>query len=78
MSTVSGEPRRTYVLAGTHQQAVDAMRGVPSKEWRYCSEPHHLFGVHGGNLRIVGTFWERRDAHDLYDRARASGLEETR
>ena len=68
--------QRTYILAGTYQQAVDAARLLPRDQWRYVDEDRHLYGVHAGSLLVVGTFWERRDAARLYDLARANGLEE--
>ena len=63
-----------YVLAGTYQQAHDAMAGRHPRSWRYVMSPRDLFGIQGGIYRTVGTFWERRDAHELLDRAHASGL----
>lgn len=64
-----------FILAGTYQQAKDAARGLPPKEWRYVFERRTLLGIHGGTYRIVGTFWERRDAAEIYDIVRICGLE---
>jgi hypothetical protein len=64
-----------YVLAGTYQQAVDAARYLPREQrWRYVDESRQLYGSRGAFYTIVGTFWDRRDASEIYDLARANGL----
>ena len=63
-------------LAGNYEQAFDAARDLPPGSWRYIGERRDLLGRRDGSFVVVGTFWERRDAHELYDTARAQGLTE--
>ena len=70
----TADEERIFVLAGNAQQARDAMRDFHPSRWRYVAEASHLMGIHGGTYTIVGTFWDRRDAPELYDRAQVAGL----
>ena len=59
-----------YVLAGNYVQARHAMRGKDPATWRFVDGELYLFGVHGGSMVVVGTFWDRKDASAIYSRAK--------
>lgn len=64
-----------YIAAGNIDQAVThARRNLLKKDqWRYVESLQTVRGV-TGHLHIVGTFWDRRDAEQIYQCALHRGL----
>lgn len=55
------------ILAGTHKEYRHWLKGRQETEFRYISSAEKARGMFFDSLEIVGTFWERKDAGELYD-----------
>lgn len=38
----------------------------------YARDIHSIKGIHGAEIKVVGTFWERRDASDIFQEAKCA------
>lgn len=59
-------PTRYLIIAGTkrHADEVAIMRRIPWPNWRFVSEPHQLYGIHGpGYTILVYETWHSLPAH---------------
>lgn len=59
------------LLAGNHREFLyyQARQLIPV-EWVDGTSIHNLIGHHFDDYKIVGTFWERHDAHELVIQAK--------
>jgi hypothetical protein len=57
------------VLAGNHDEFIRYLRELLSNKYVYGSAPKKLHGIEAEEIIVVGTFWDRKDAGDLWDAA---------
>lgn len=64
-----------FIAAGNIDQALNHARInlLKKGEWRYVESLQTVRGV-TGHMHIVGTFWDRRDADEIYRCALHRGL----
>lgn len=62
------EMKFVAVLAGTHQQFSHYENIKEDDEkFIYVHSPQKLYGYRFSRVDIIGTFWERKDAGQLYE-----------
>ena len=62
------------ILAGSMEQYMehkDIFLALEGEEMVYAVTPHKIKGRRFDEFRVVGTFWERKDAGDIYDEVRS-------
>jgi len=69
MPDFAAPPYRIYVLAGTATQAADYMRvhGLMPSQVVYVTGPDKLLGLLDPEYAVVGTFWDRHDAIQIWE-----------
>lgn len=64
-------PRRLYILATSQRLAAwkaGRALGLKANQWRFVGDTRGLHGIgRGERFYITDTFWERDDAHELYN-----------
>lgn len=64
--------KKILVLAGNYQEFMHHFGRSPNEggsEYIYADRPDRIRGVKAEKIEVVGTFWERKDARDMYDLA---------
>ena len=59
--------KRQYVIAGNYEQYLLWIRerGLDSSEWVYVSNGNTIRGLRNPGGRLIGTWYERKDAFDI-------------
>lgn len=66
--------KRQYIVAGNYDQFHQWIRerGLNSSEWVYVSNENTIRGVRNPGGRLIGTWYERKDAFDILVSLRAA------
>lgn len=61
-------PKKLYVLAGTAGEAAHFARAhdIPMSSIAYVSQSFSVRGTHDPAFVVVGSFWKRRDADEVW------------
>ncbi len=62
------EPKRILVLAGNFEQAQNYIRDnrEDGNEYYYANGSQAIYGRRYDKFEVVGTFWQKEDAGELY------------
>jgi hypothetical protein len=63
---------KILILAGSREQFENYLNdnGLTDSEAFYAYEPYVIRGQEFNKIEVIGTFWERPHANDLYEEAK--------